>query len=108
METNNLNIYVRTVRKLQTTLPSGKPAIDKMMRSNVVYKLMCPRCISCYVGQTIRQLRRRFSDHVLKARVTGPHTEQRGATLKGDNASLYGSNARGDKYLITLEALFIQ
>ena len=99
---------VMTLRKLQTVLPSRKPGIDKMMRSNVVYKLTCPRCLSCYVGQTIRQMRRRFSDHVSKSGVTRPHMEQCGVSLKEDNVTILASTSRGDKYLMTLEALFIQ
>ena len=93
-----------TLRKLQTVLPSRKPAIDKMMRSGVIYKSTCQRCLSCYVGQTIRQMRHRFSDHLSKSGVTRPHMEQCGE----DNVTILGSSTRGDKHLMILEALFIQ
>ena len=35
---------VLTLRKLKTYLPSLKPPIPKMIKSNVVYKVTCPRC----------------------------------------------------------------
>ena len=60
---------VMTLRKLKTVLPSLKPPVEKIMRSNVVYKITCPRCQSCYVGQTKRQLQRRFTEHLQKGPV---------------------------------------
>ena len=51
-----------TIRKLKTTLPSLKPCIEKMIRSGVVYQIKCPRCNSCYVGQTSRHLQSRFAN----------------------------------------------
>ena len=53
-------------------------------------------------------MRRRLSDNVSKSEVTRPHMEQCGASLKGENVTILGSTSRGDKYLITLVALFIQ
>ena len=53
---------VMTLRKLKTMLPSLKPAVARMMRSNVVYQITCPRCNACYIGATTRDLRCRFSD----------------------------------------------
>ena len=65
---------IMTMRKLKTDLPSLRPPVEKMVRSNVMYKLTCPRCESCYVGQTRRQLQRRFSDHV--SNIEGPMKTQ--------------------------------
>ena len=58
---------VMTLRKVKTVLPSLKPSVERIMRSNVVYKITCPRCQSCYVGQTKRKLQRRFTEHLKKA-----------------------------------------
>ena len=54
---------VMTLRKLKTMMPSLKPPVTSMMRSNVVYQITCPRCKACYVGATTRHLRCRFSEH---------------------------------------------
>ena len=53
-------IYIY-VRKLKTTLPSLKPPVKKELRSRVIYKITCPGCTSCYVGQTRRHLVTRFN-----------------------------------------------
>ena len=40
------------LKKLKSVLPSLKPFIDKSLKSGIVYKITCPQCFSCYVGQT--------------------------------------------------------
>ena len=52
-----------TLRKLKTVMPSIKPPVEKALQSGVVYKLLCPGCQACYVGQTIRHLQSRFREH---------------------------------------------
>ena len=47
---------IMTIRKLKTTMPSLKPPVEKMIRSGIVYKITCPRCTACYVGQSSRHL----------------------------------------------------
>ena len=42
---------VLTVQKIKSTLPSLKPTVPKMLKSNVVYEIKCPRCNACYVGK---------------------------------------------------------
>ena len=41
---------ILTLRKLKTVLPSLKPPVEKMLKSGLVYRLMCPHCSACYVG----------------------------------------------------------
>ena len=55
---------VFTLRKLKTVMPSLKPPVEKMLKSGVVYQLTCPRCNSCYVGQTSRHIQARFREHI--------------------------------------------
>ena len=98
---------VMTLRKLKTVLPSRKPSVEKMMRSDVVYKITCPRCSSCYVGQTIRQLRRRFVEHIGDKGVTRPHMNSCNVTLTEKDISILGSTSKSEGHLLTLEALFI-
>ena len=47
---------ILTMRKLKTILPSLKSSTKEILRSRVVYKLTCPGCNTCYVGQTTRHL----------------------------------------------------
>ena len=43
---------IMTLRKLKTVMPSLKPPVEKVLRSGFIYKIECPRCRACYVGQT--------------------------------------------------------
>ena len=97
---------VMTLRKLKTVLPSLKPSLEVMMRSNVVYKITCPRCKSCYVGQTSRQLQRRFSEHLTRKGPIKTHMSECHNTMEQGNVQIIGSANRGEKQLLTLEALF--
>ena len=97
---------VMTLRKLKTVLPSLKPSLEVMMRSNVVYKITCPRCKSCYVGQTSRQLQRRFSEHLTRKGPIKNHMSECHNTIVQGNVQIIGSTNRGEKQLLTLEALF--
>ena len=54
---------IMTIRKLRTTMPSLKPPVEKMIRSGIVYKITCPRCTACYVGQSSRHLQTRIREH---------------------------------------------
>ena len=91
---------VMTLRKLKTMLPSLKPAVARMMRSNVVYQITCPRCNACYVGATTRHLRCRFSEHKSRA-----GSSVRRHIDHDDDVRILGYNTREDP-LFTLEAIF--
>ena len=97
---------VMTLRKLKTVLVPLKPSLEFMMRSNVVYKITCPRCNACYVGQTSRQLQRRFSEHLTRKGPVKAHMTECHIALDQSNVQILGSTARGEKHLLTLEALF--
>ena len=96
-----------TLRKLKTVLPSLKPPVEKMLKSGVVYKLTCPRCNACYVGETSRHLQTRFKEHIKK----GPmniHLKECKTSISEENVDILKATARGENYLLTLEALHIR
>ena len=96
-----------TLRKVKTCLPSLKPAIDKPLRSRIVYQFKCPRCHVSYVGQTSRHLLTRFKEH--KRSVVGNHfktCEQRDVTI--DDVTVIDQSLKSITHLETLEALWIE
>ena len=99
---------VMTLRKLKTTLPSLKPPIEKMLRSGIVYKISCPRCLACYVGQTSRHLLSRFKEHIGNNGTMKHHMSQCQSTITEDDIEILASTSRGEPRLLTLEALYIE
>ena len=98
---------VMTLRKLKTVLPSLKPSVEKMFKSGVVYKLTCPRCNACYVGQTSRHLQSRFKEH----KRGGPmklHLNECNVNITDENVDILQTTSRGESHLLTLEALNIR
>ena len=94
---------IMILRKLKTVLPSLKPKVEKIIKSNVVYNISCPRCQSCYVGQTRRQLQRRFLEHIQKGPVKEHMTDCQ-VDLAYSDIEILGSTIKGEKQLLTLEA----
>ena len=99
---------VMTLRKLKTVMPSLKSPTEKMLKSGVVYKLTCPSCSACYVGETTRHLQTRVKEHIQRKGPMRTHLELCGATLLDDNVEILQASARGEGYLLTLEALYIK
>ena len=99
---------VMTLRKLKTVLPSLKPPTEKMLKSGVVYKLTCPSCSACYVGETTRHLQTRVKEHIQKQGPMNTHLELCDTTLVDDSVEILQATARGENYLLTLEALHIK
>ena len=100
---------IYTTRKLRTMLPSLKPAIEKTLSSNVVYKISCTRCSSSYVGYTTRHLITRLNEHFSKNGTMNEHVKQCGEELVPNEcvAILVRTN-RGIVHLSILEALHIR
>ena len=99
---------IMTLRELKTVLPSLKPPVERMLRSGVVYKLKCPRCSACYVGQTSQHLQSRFREHLNNQGPMKSHLSQCHVTIKEEDVEILQSTSKGDAYLLTLEALHIQ
>ena len=98
------------MRKLKTILPSLKPNVEKSVKSKVIYKITCPGCGACYVGQTSRHCVTRFSEHkTQKKRATWKHYDN--CKVSPPNMSqlqVLDSTNRSQVFLETLEALYIR
>ena len=101
-------MIVMTLRKLKTILPSTKPPLEKMLRSGIVYKLKCPRCDACYVGQTSRHLQSRFREHINNSGPMKTHLKKCRTELSEEDAQVLTSTSRGEVFLMTYEALWIR
>ena len=101
-------MLVMTIRKVKTMMPSLKPIVDDNLKSCLVYKIDCPRCRSCYVGQTARHLQTRISEHMNKTGPVKKHFLECGVNFDHDCVSILASVGKSEKHLMTLEALFIR
>ena len=99
---------VLTLRKLKTVLPSLKSTIEKRVRSHVVYRIRCPRCNSCYIGQTNQYIDMRFKQHKKPSQPVGKHLRRCNALadITLNDVEFLAASTRGDQYLMTLEALW--
>ena len=96
-----------TLRKLKTVMPSLKPPVEKMLKSGLVYKITCPRCLACYVGETCRHLQTRFREHS-RAGPVKLHLTECDTMISEEDVEILQTSSRGEAYLLTLEALHIR
>ena len=96
-----------TLKKLKTVLPSLKSTVEKSLKSGGVYKITCPRCNSCYVGQTRRHLITRFKEHRKPKAPVAVHVKACKQALTIENVTILSSKCKSENHLMTLEALFI-
>ena len=101
---------ILTMRKLKTVLPSLKSSTKEILRSRVVYKLACPGCNTCYVGQTTRHLLTRFREH--KNDKSGPvfkhFQECLGTRPNVEDIEVLYKGPKNYETLLAIEALFIR
>ena len=97
-----------TLKKLKTALPQLKPSVPKMFRNGNVYKVNCPCCSACYVGQSVRHLQARFREHKNNEGPVKTHTLGCGVKLSEEDIEILGSNNKSQNHLLTLEALFLR
>ena len=98
---------VHTLRKVKSVLVSLKTPVEKALKSGVVYKITCPRCNSCYVGQTSRHLLNHIKEDRRKATPVGSHFTSCSHTLEMDDVRILTGCIRSVERLMTLEALWI-
>ena len=94
-----------TLRKLKICLPSLKPYVDKSLRSKVVFKINCPCCNACYVGQTSQHCRIR--EHKRRSSPVGSHFTTCNTELTWNCITIIASTLKSINYSMTLEALHI-
>ena len=99
---------VMTLRKLKTTMPSLKPQVDRELRSGTVYRIQCPSCQACYVGQTRRHILTRYKEYTRPSAPVRQHFDTCGVSLSFDHMEVLKYSSRGEAHLLTMEALFIE
>ena len=99
---------VMTLRKLKTTMPSLKPQVEKELRSGTVYRIQCPSCQACYVGQTSRHILTRYKEHTRPSAPLRQHFDTCAVSMSFDHMEVLKSSARGETHLLTMEALYIE
>jgi len=98
---------IMTLKKMQSVLPSLKPSLEKPLKSGIVYKIECLRCLSCYVGQTSRHLLTRMKEHQKIQSPVGSHFMKCEVAVTVDNIAIVASSTKSMAHLMTLEALMI-
>ena len=61
---------------------SAKDATSYLLKSFLVYKFICARCKSCYIGETCRHFKTRIDEHIKRVPCFSTFTEQRGMFFK--------------------------
>ena len=100
--------FIATINKTKACLPSLKQSIDKSLKSGVVYKISCPRCPSCYVGQTSRHLITCMKEHNGKSKPVRRHFEACECEFTMDDVEIIKSSSKSMYHLMILEALLIR
>ena len=100
---------VLTLRKLRSCLPTLKAPVQMMLKSDVVYKISCPRCEACYVGKTSRHLVTRVAEH--RTTTMGPvFQHMRTCQIQSTdlNVKVLWTVMKGGFFLSIMEALYIR
>ena len=113
----NIRFVFRPTLRL-SHLFSFKDKIPKALRSCVVYSFKCRCCSASYLGQTVRHLHTRVSEHLGFSALTGrkscspvmssilPHLNSTGHTASSDDFQILSSCSSPDELLVR-ESLFI-
>ena len=101
---------VVTLRKIRTFVSPLKVKVPDEISSRIVYRIRCPGCRACYVGQTDRHNRTRFGEH--KTRRKEPVRKHFEACAKRlaefADVEILHRTTRSVAFLETLEALYIR
>ena len=78
-----------------------------LLEVRVVYKITCPCCTACYVGQTIRHLLYRIREHRRPSTPVGANFRACNDKLTMSDVTIIASSLKTIFHLMTLEALCI-
>jgi hypothetical protein len=68
-----VSVHPQPINTIRGKLVRPKDPPEKLSRSNVVYKISCQNCPDTYVGETERNLNKRFKEHGKEASPVGAH-----------------------------------
>ena len=88
---------------MRTCLTSLKSKIVKTLKSWVVYKIVCPGCTTCYVGQTNQHFITQFKEHRYKINqpVRAPFDKHTYSTPTLNDIKILASTSHGLNFLLT-------
>ena len=103
-------LAVVTLRKIRTFVSPLKVKVPEEIASRIVYKITCPSCQACYVGQTDRHSRTRFGEHKTQRREPVRKHFEPCAKRKADitDMAILHKTTRSIEFLETFEALYIR
>ena len=78
-----------------------------LLEVRVVYKITCPCCTACYVGQTIQHLLYRIREHRRPSSPVGAHFRACNVQLTMSDVTIIASSPKTVSHLMTLEVLCI-
>ena len=101
---------IYTLVKTRHALPSVKPPVNKLYRSNLIYQIECSGCKSKYVGLTTRHLASRVNEHFSQNGTMTKHCLAYGCTIENplESTTILDSCYRNIIHLSILEALYIR
>ena len=82
---------ITKLRKMKIVLPSLKADVEKALRSRVVYKITCLRCLAFYFGQTDRHVSFRFKEHMHPSQPIDKHLRECNEKISFDKRTLLKS-----------------
>ena len=82
--------------------------MEKILKSWLVYRLTCPCCSACFVGETSQHLKSRFKEHIQRAGPMKSHLSHCSTTITEENVDILKTSLCGEYYLLTLKALHIR
>ena len=98
-----------TMTKIKNVLPSQKAKVENALKSNIIYKITCARCASCYIGMTCRHFQTRLKEHFQSNGTMVKHMQECNTSLDPMEVSeTIDSSFKGPKHLSILEAIHIR
>lgn len=86
---HGVSTYHKPVNTIRSLLVHPKDKTPDSKKCGVVYQIDCPKCTDTYIGETIRKLETRVSDHrkqVGDLTAVGEHTKNHQHRITTDNA----------------------